>query len=73
MKDLIIDCFAGGGGASVGQDLERVYTLRELGYNPYVMIYDKQNVKRGNDLRRLQRWVNSRVAFAAVEKFEDFK
>lgn len=55
------------------QDLERVYTLRELGYNPYVMIYDKQNVKRGNDLRRLQRWVNSRVAFAAVEKFEDFK
>ena len=55
------------------QDLERVYTLRNLGYNPYVMIYDKQNVPRGHDLRRLQRWVNSRVAFSAVEKFEDFK
>lgn len=23
------------------QDLERIYTLRELGYNPYVMIYNK--------------------------------
>ncbi len=55
------------------QDLDRVYTLRNLGYSPYIMIYNKQDVKRGSDLRRLQRWVNSRVAFAAVEKFEDFK
>lgn len=55
------------------QDLERVYILRDLGYSPYIMIYNKQNVKKGNELRRLQRWVNSRVAFAAVEKFEDFK
>lgn len=58
---------------TLDQDLERVYTLRDLGYNPYVMIYDKQNVPRGHDLRRLQRWVNSRVAFSAVEKFEDFR
>ena len=55
------------------QDLERVYTLRDLGYSPYVMIYDKHNIPRGHDLRRLQRWVNSRVAFSVVEKFEDFK
>ena len=55
------------------QDLERVYTLRDLGYSPYIMIYDKAHVKRGSDLRRLQRWVNSRVAFHAVKKFEDFK
>lgn len=54
------------------QDLDRVYTLRDMGYTPYVMIYNKQSVKRGNDLRRLQRWVNSRVAFAAVERFEKF-
>lgn len=55
------------------QDLERVYTLRDLGCSPYVMIYDKQKVPRGHDLRKLQRWVNSRVAFSVVEKFEDFK
>lgn len=54
------------------QDLERVYTLRELGFSPYVMIYNKQHVPRGHVLRKLQRWVNSRVAFAAVDRFEDF-
>lgn len=54
------------------QDLERVYTLRDMGYMPYVMIYDKQNVERGSNLRRLQRWVNSKVAFAVCKKFEDF-
>lgn len=54
------------------QDLERVYTLRELGFNPFIMIYDKQHVPRGHELRRLQRWVNSRVAFAAVKRFEEF-
>ena len=58
---------------TIEQDLERVYKLRDLGYSPYVMIYDKQNVKKGSDLKRMQRWVNSRVAFSAVKKFEDFK
>lgn len=55
------------------QDLERVYTLRDMGYTPYVMIYNKQSVKRGSNLRRLQRWVNYRTAFAAVERFEEFR
>lgn len=58
---------------TIEQDLERVYLLRDLGYSPYVMIYNKQSVKKGSDLRRLQRWVNSRVAFAAVQNFKDFK
>lgn len=58
---------------TIEQDLERVCTLRDLGYSPYVMIYNKQDVPRGHVLRRLQRWVNSRNAFHAVEKFEDFK
>lgn len=55
------------------QDLERIYTLRDLGYSPYVMIYDKYRLRRRDNLKRLQRWVNSRFAFAAVEKFEDYK
>lgn len=55
------------------QDLKRVYKLRDMGYDPYIMIYDKQHVKPGADLKRLQRWVNSRVAFAAVKRFEDYK
>lgn len=55
------------------QDLERIYTIRDLGYSPYVMIYDKYKKKKGDVLVRMQRWVNSRVAFAAVPRFEDYK
>ena len=55
------------------QDLERIYTLRDMGYTPYVMIYEKYKLRRGDDLIRLQRWVNSKYAFASVKKFENYK
>ena len=58
--------------STLEQDLERVYTLRNLGYSPYVMIYDKYKLKKKDPLKRLQRWVNSRFAFAACERFEDY-
>ena len=54
------------------QDLERVYTLRELGYNPYVMLYNKENIPKCHKLRHLQRWVNNRIIFRSCERFEDF-
>ena len=53
------------------QDLERIYTLRELGYWPYVMIYDKEHCKRV--YKDLQRWVNNRFIFGACKRFEDYK
>ena len=59
--------------STIEQDLERIYTLRDLGYSPYVMIYDKYKLQPKDDLKRMQRWVNSRFAFAAVKKFEDYK
>lgn len=40
------------------QDLERIYTLRELGYWPYVMVYEKDKLPRGHITKKLQRWVN---------------
>lgn len=55
------------------QDLDRIYTIRDIGYNPYVMIYDKHKLQTGDKLLRLQRWVNSRFAFAACKKFEDYE
>ena len=57
---------------TLDQDLDRIYTLRDLGYSPYVMIYDKYKLRKGDQLRRLQRWVNSRFAFAACRRFEDY-
>lgn len=46
--------------------------MRDLGYSPYVMIYDKYKKKKKDNLVRMQRWVNSRFAFAACKKFEDY-
>jgi hypothetical protein len=53
------------------QDLERIYTLRDMGYWAYVMIYDKAHCDK--KYRDLQRWVNNRVIFAMCAKFENYK
>lgn len=53
-------------------DLERIYWLRENGFAPYVMLYDKDNLPKGHELRKLQRWVNNRFIFWKVDKFEDY-
>lgn len=54
------------------QDLERIYTLRDLGYLPYVMIYNKEQLPKGHVTRKLQRWVNMRAVFETVKNFEDY-
>ena len=53
------------------QDLERVYKLKELGYDPFVMIYDKPNAPKIT--RQLQRWVNNKYVFYSCERFEEYK
>lgn len=55
------------------QDLERIYTLRDLGYWPYVMIYEKEKLPKGHITRRLQRWVNMRAIFESIPRFEDYR
>lgn len=54
------------------QDLERIYTLRKMGYWAYVMLYDKENIPRGHILRKLARWVNNRFVFAKCESFDEY-
>lgn len=53
------------------QDLERVYKLKELDYDPYVMVYDKQHAQKIT--KQLQRWVNNKFIFRTCAKFEDYK
>lgn len=55
------------------QDLDRIYTLRELGYWPYVMVYEKDKLPKKSEIRRLQRWVNMRAVFETIPRFEDYK
>ena len=55
------------------QDLERIYTLRELGYWPYVMVYEREKLPKGHITRRVQRWVNMRAVFESTPRFEDYR
>lgn len=52
------------------EDLERVYWLKENGYDPYIMIYDKAHAPK--ETRYLQRWVNNKQIFRVIEKFEEY-
>ena len=47
--------------------LRRINPLREMGYNPYVMIYDKPNAPQ--EIRLLQRWCNNRIIFRSEPDF----
>lgn len=57
---------------SLEQDLERIYTLRDIGYNPYVMVYNKDNLPKGHISKKLQRYVNNRIVFRTVNSFDDY-
>ena len=49
------------------ENLYRIYTIRDIGYDPYVMIYDKPNAPR--EIRHLQRWCNNRKVFKTEPDF----
>lgn len=57
---------------TVEQDLDRIYTLRKMGYWAYVMIYNKESLPQGHILRKIARWVNNRFIFAKCETFDEY-
>lgn len=56
--------------STMEENLRRIYTLRDLGYDPYVMIYNKPDAPK--EIRRLQRWCNNRIIFKSVPDFNDY-
>lgn len=52
---------------TMDENLFRIYTLRDLGFDPYVMIYDKPNAPR--EIRLLQRWCNNKIIFRSEPDF----
>lgn len=56
--------------STIGEDLERVYWLRDNGFDPYVMIYDKEHAPK--EIKKLQRYVNCKWIFHSIDKFEDY-
>lgn len=57
--------------STMEENLYRIYTLRELGFDPDVRVYDKPNAPK--EIRRLQRWCNNRIIYKACPRFEDYK
>lgn len=55
---------------TIEQDLERIYTLRDMGYWAYVMIYDKAHASRTH--KHMARWCNNRKTFAKCQRFDDY-
>ena len=56
--------------STMEENLYRIYTLRDLGYDPYVMVYNKPSAP--HDIKRLQRWCNNKIIFKTVKRFEDY-
>lgn len=56
--------------STLDEDLYRIYTLRDLGYSPYVMVYQKETAPR--EVRRLQRWCNCRWIFHSCYDFKNY-
>lgn len=53
------------------ENLYRIYTLRDMGYSPYIMVYDKPNAPQ--KIKELQRWCNCKWIFKSCPHFEDYK
>lgn len=56
--------------STMEENLYRIYTLRDMGFAPYVMIYDKPNAPE--EVRLLQRWCNNRKIFGSCPDFRDY-
>ena len=49
----------------------RIDAVAELGYDPYLMIYNKPGAAK--IIVALQRWCNNKIIFKSCPKFEDYK
>ena len=58
--------------STIDQDIERVETLRGLGFSPYVMRYNKQSIPRGSKLNALARYCNNRTFLWRYGSFEEY-
>ena len=52
------------------ENLYRIYTLRDMGYDPYVMIYNKSSAPQ--EIRHLQRWCNNRKISKSEPDFSKY-
>lgn len=56
--------------STMEENLHRIYVLRDLGYDPFVMVYDKPHAPK--EIRDLQRWCNNKYIFQKCPDFRDY-
>ena len=73
-KPGMVYCLTNYENVSVQEHIERalfrIYALRDLHYDPYVMVYDKPHAPK--EIRQLQRWCNNKIIFKSCPRFEDY-
>lgn len=52
---------------TLDEDVERIKLLDKLGYEPYVMIFNKHKLKRGHILKKIQRIINNRYIYYSID------
>lgn len=56
--------------STMEENLYRIRVLRDLQFDPYVMVYDKPHAPK--EIRQLQRWCNNKIIFKSCPRFEDY-
>ena len=57
--------------STMEENLYRIYTLRDMGYDPYVMVYDKPHAPK--EIKMLQRWCNNKIIFRSEPNFKNYR
>ena len=57
---------------TIEQDLHRIMFLKGLNFQPDVRIYNKAATKRGDKIRKLQRYVNAPQIFWSIGSFDEY-
>lgn len=55
---------------TMDENLHRIYMVRDLGYDPFVMVFDKPSAPK--EVIKLQRWCNSVRIFKKCPDFRDY-
>ena len=55
---------------TMDENLFRIYKLAKMGFDPFVMVYDKPHAPK--EILNLQRWCNNKIIFKKCPRFEDY-
>lgn len=58
-------------GSTLQEDLHRIYAVSALGFDPFVMVYNKPDAPQ--EVKHLQRWCNNKIIFKSCKRFEDYR